>query len=47
MTMLTRLVRRRSQPLQASYRPRRVDVEPFEHGRVDWRRMLMSMQRLS
>jgi hypothetical protein len=40
-----RLFRRR-RPREDSYRPRPQDVQPFDQPSVDWRRMLMSVQRL-
>jgi hypothetical protein len=44
---IAHLFRRRHQEPQRSYRLRRVGVEPFERGSVDWQRMLMSMQCLN
>ena len=45
---ITRLTatRRRPKP-DSGYQPRRVDVEPLERAPGDWRRMLMTMQRLT
>ena len=44
---IAQLFRRRQQLPKNSHRPRRVYVEPFERGSVDWQRMLMSVQRLN